>query len=220
VQTGYGRQAWATCLRKAAATKPDRVARDLAEAVSWILADLDPGRGTPGEDGQGSDGVPRWSCKWSSFSWLKKRVEEYRTQGKTLVLANGIFDLLHVGHVGYLAAARALGDVLIVAVNDDETAAALKGPGRPVTPVEERVEILSALACVDHCLVFFEGTVDRVLEELRPDIHAKGTDYREDSVPERETVLRYGGRVRIVGPAKVQATTDLIARMRERSTTP
>jgi len=216
VQTGYGRQEWGKCLRGAAGAQPDWVARDLAEAARRVLADLGPGQAV-GETRDEPGGGPRWSCKWSSLSRLKRRVAAYRRQGKTLVLANGIFDLLHVGHVGYLAAARALGDALIVAVNDDETAAVLKGTGRPVTPVAERVEILSALACVDHCLVFHEGTVDRVLEEIRPDFHAKGTDYSEETVPERETVRRCGGRVCIVGPPKVQATAELIARMRDRA---
>ena len=210
VMTGYGRQEWKRCLQAADSPKPDRVARDLYEAVLWILQE--EGRRSEPEHGRsgGTGPFPLWSCKWGSLAFLRERVEEYRKQGKTVVLANGVFDLIHTGHVGYLQAASGLGDVLIVAVNDDQSSKALKGEGRPVVPVEERVEILSGLACVDHCLVFWDRTVDRVLEDLRPDIHAKGTDYTESSVPERETVAGYGGRVRIVGPPKTKATTEMV----------
>ena len=130
------------------------------------------------------------------------------------MFANGVFDLLHAGHVGYLQAAADLGDVLVVALNDDQSVRDLKGAGRPVLPVEERVEIVSALDCVDYCVVCRERRVDRLLERVRPDFHAKGTDYEEAAVPERETVIRTGGRVRIVGPPKGWATTDLVERIR------
>jgi rfaE bifunctional protein nucleotidyltransferase chain/domain len=116
--------------------------------------------------------------------------------------------------VGYLEAAKELGDVLVVAINDDQSVRDLKGPARPVLPVEERVEIVSALACVDYCVVFWERTVDSLLEVLRPEFHAKGTDYEEGSVPERETVARHGGKVRIVGPRKGWATTELLGRIK------
>ena len=156
-----------------------------------------------------------WSTKWVSQTFLEKCLDAHRKRGQTIVLADGVFDLLHAGHVGYLQAARDLGDVLVVALNDDRSVRELKGAGRPVLPVEERVEILSALGCVDYCVVFWERTVDRLLEFLRPDFHAKGTDYEEASVPERETAIRYRGQVRIVGPRKGWATTDLLERIKE-----
>ncbi len=212
VMTGYGRKEWKRSLRSPDAPLPHRAAWDLAEAVHWILQ-----REGTEEHGQGKKGPSsgKGSLKWASTELLKDILERERREGKTLVLANGIFDLIHAGHVAYLEAAKEMGDVLIVAVNDDASAAALKGPGRPVVSAEERVEILGALACVDHCVVFRERTVDRLLEELRPHIHAKGTDYSEATVPERDTVARYGGRVQIVGPPKVRATTEIISRIRK-----
>lgn len=130
--------------------------------------------------------------------------------GKRLVLANGCFDLLHVGHVRYLEGARRLGDALLVAVNSDASVSRLKGPGRPIMPEGERAEILSALACVDYVLVFGDDTVDALVSRLRPSVHAKGTDYTEESVPERGSVLSHGGRVAIAGDAKRHSTRDLI----------
>lgn len=138
-------------------------------------------------------------------------VSRLRAEGRRSVFANGCFDLLHAGHVRYLAAARALGDALIVGINSDASVRKLKGEGRPLQPESERAEILAALACVDYVVVFDTPTVDPLLRELRPDIHAKGTDYTEGSVPERETVLSYGGRVAIAGDPKSHATRDLIA---------
>ncbi|NLV31057.1 MAG: adenylyltransferase/cytidyltransferase family protein [Acidobacteria bacterium] len=138
-------------------------------------------------------------------------VSRLRAEGRRSVFANGCFDLLHAGHVRYLAAARALGDALIVGINSDASVRKLKGEGRPLQPESERAEILAALACVDYVVVFDTPTVDPLLRELRPDIHAKGTDYTEESVPERETVLSYGGRVAIAGDPKSHATRDLIA---------
>ncbi|MBN2338087.1 MAG: adenylyltransferase/cytidyltransferase family protein [Acidobacteria bacterium] len=138
-------------------------------------------------------------------------VSHLRAEGRTTVFANGCFDLLHAGHVRYLAAARALGDILIVGINSDASVRKLKGEGRPLQPESERAEILAALECVDHVVVFDTPTVDPLLRELRPDIHAKGTDYTEESVPERETVLSYGGRVAIAGDPKNHSTRDLIA---------
>jgi len=138
-------------------------------------------------------------------------VSRLRAEGRRSVFANGCFDLLHAGHVRYLAAARALGDALIVGINSDASVRELKGEGRPLQPESERAEILAALACVDYVVVFDTPTVDPLLRELRPDIHAKGTDYTEESVPERETVLSYGGRVAIAGDPKSHATRDLIA---------
>jgi rfaE bifunctional protein nucleotidyltransferase chain/domain len=139
-----------------------------------------------------------------------------RADGKRVVLANGCFDLLHVGHVRYLDAARALGDVLFVGLNSDATVARLKGPGRPLMPAEERAEILAGLRAVDHVVVFDEDTADRLVSLVRPAVHAKGTDYTDASVPEAASVRAVGGRVAIVGDPKDHATADLIARIRER----
>jgi rfaE bifunctional protein nucleotidyltransferase chain/domain len=135
----------------------------------------------------------------------------WRADGKRLVLANGCFDLLHVGHVRYLGSARALGDALVVGVNSDASVRRLKGPGRPIVPEGERAEIVAALAAVDVVLVFDEDTADALVARLRPDVHAKGTDYREDSIPERATVIRSGGQVAIAGDPKTHASRDLIA---------
>ena len=138
-----------------------------------------------------------------------------RADGKRVVLANGCFDLLHVGHVRYLTAARALGDVLFVGLNSDAAVARLKGRGRPLIPAAERVELLSALRAVDHVVVFDEDTADRLVTLVRPTVHAKGTDYTEATVPEAASVRTAGGRVAIVGDPKEHATRDLIARIRE-----
>ena len=139
-----------------------------------------------------------------------------RADGKRVVLANGCFDLLHVGHVRYLDAARALGDVLFVGLNSDAAVARLKGPGRPLMPAAERAEILAGLRAVDHIVVFDEDTADRLVSLVRPAVHAKGTDYTDASVPEAASVRAAGGRVAIVGDPKDHATRDLIARIRER----
>ena len=146
-----------------------------------------------------------------------KRIGELRTivaqihaEGRKVVFANGCFDLLHAGHIRYLQSAKDMGDVLILGINSDACVAALKGSGRPLQPEEERAEILASLDCVDYVLLFDAPTVDGILEELKPDIHAKGTDYTEESVPERETVRAYGGRVAIVGDPKNHSTRDLI----------
>jgi len=139
-----------------------------------------------------------------------------RADGKCVVLANGCFDLLHVGHVRYLDAARALGDVLFVGLNSDAAVARLKGPGRPLMPAAERAEILAGLRAVDHVVLFDEDTADRLVSLVRPAVHAKGTDYTDASVPEAASVRAAGGRVAIVGDPKDHATRDLIARIRER----
>ena len=137
--------------------------------------------------------------------------ERARAEGRRVVLANGCFDLLHVGHVRYLAAARALGDVLIVGLNSDAAVRRLKGPGRPLLPAAERAEILAALAAVDHVVVFDDDTADRLVGLLRPAVHAKGTDYTRESVPEAPTVRATGGEVAIAGDAKAHSSRDLIA---------
>jgi rfaE bifunctional protein nucleotidyltransferase chain/domain len=136
-----------------------------------------------------------------------------RRAGRTVAFANGCFDLLHVGHVRYLQAAAAEADVLVVAINDDQSVAHLKGPGRPILAASDRAELVAALRGVDYVVVFSEPTVAPLLLALRPDVHCKGTDYTADTVPERETVRGYGGRVAIVGDAKDHSTRDLLARI-------
>ena len=135
---------------------------------------------------------------------------DWRHTGERVTLANGCFDLLHVGHVRYLHAARELGGKLIVAVNSDASANALKGEGRPVMPAEERAEILAALADVDAVVVFPENDVRAIIRDIRPDFHAKGTDYTADSVPERDQVEACGGRVEIVGDPKDHSASEII----------
>ena len=144
---------------------------------------------------------------------LAELVRADRREGRTIALANGCFDLLHVGHIRYLRAAASEADRLIVAVNDDVMAAA-KGPGRPILKAADRAELVAALRGVDYVTIFPEPTVAPLLELLRPDVHCKGTDYTAESVPERETVLAYGGRVAIVGDPKDHSTRDLLARIR------
>jgi rfaE bifunctional protein nucleotidyltransferase chain/domain len=136
-----------------------------------------------------------------------------RRQGRTIAFANGCFDLLHAGHIRYLQAAAAEADRLVVAVNDDPVAAT-KGPGRPILSAADRAEVVAALRGVDYVTIFPETTVTPLLELLQPDVHCKGTDYTVESVPERDTVLRYGGRIAIVGDPKDHSTRDLLARIR------
>ncbi|HXZ40553.1 MAG TPA: adenylyltransferase/cytidyltransferase family protein [Terriglobales bacterium] len=141
---------------------------------------------------------------------LKDRVAGWRRAGKRITLANGCFDLLHVGHVRYLHAAKRLGGRLIVAINSDRSVRALKGEGRPLMPAEERAEIVAALADVDAVVIFPEPDVRALIREIRPDIQAKGTDYTADTVPERDVVLEYGGRVEIVGDPKDHSASEII----------
>ena len=141
---------------------------------------------------------------------LRERVDQWRRAGEPITLANGGFDLLHVGHVRYLHGAKALGGKLVVAINSDESVRALKGEGRPVMSADERAEIVAALADVDAVVIFPELDVRAILREIRPDIQAKGTDYTADSVPERDVVAEYGGRVAIVGDAKDHSTSEII----------
>jgi rfaE bifunctional protein nucleotidyltransferase chain/domain len=140
-----------------------------------------------------------------------RQAAEWRSRGRRVVLANGCFDLLHVGHVRYLSAARGLGDALVVGLNSDASVRRLKGPGRPVIPADERAELIGALASVDLVVVFDDDSAEALIARLRPDVHAKGTDYTEESVPERAAVLAAGGRVAIAGDPKSHATRDLIA---------
>jgi rfaE bifunctional protein nucleotidyltransferase chain/domain len=144
---------------------------------------------------------------------LVEAVAKDRAEGRTIAFANGCFDLLHVGHVRYLQASAEEADRLIVAVNDDRSVEALKGPGRPILSAADRAELVAALRGVDYVIVFGDRTVERLLTLLRPDVHCKGTDYTVDSVPERETVRAYGGRTAIVGDEKRHATRDLLQRI-------
>ena len=141
---------------------------------------------------------------------LRRQVERWRAAGNRITLANGNFDLLHVGHVRYLRGAKELGGKLVVAINSDESVRALKGEGRPIMPAEERAEIVAALADVDAVVVFSELDVRAIIREIRPDIQAKGTDYTRDSVPEHDTVAECGGRVEIVGDPKDHSTSEII----------
>jgi rfaE bifunctional protein nucleotidyltransferase chain/domain len=144
---------------------------------------------------------------------LLEAAQRLRAEGRTLAFANGCFDLLHVGHIRYLEAASRAADRLIVAVNDDAVASK-KGPGRPILAAAERAELVAALRGVDYVVIFPEATVESLLNLLKPDVHCKGTDYTSDSVPERDTVLGYGGRIAIVGDPKDHSTRDLLARIR------
>jgi rfaE bifunctional protein nucleotidyltransferase chain/domain len=141
------------------------------------------------------------------------RVQAARQAGARIVLANGCFDVLHVGHVRYLEGARALGDLLVVGINSDAQVTVLKGAGRPIIPEGERAEIVASLESVDLVTIFDEPTVETLLLALKPDIHAKGTDYTEETVPERAAVLSYGGRVAIVGDEKEHSTSQMIDRL-------
>lgn len=141
---------------------------------------------------------------------LRQRVDEWRRVGERITLANGNFDLLHVGHVRYLSGAKALGGKLVVAINSDQSVRALKGEGRPIMPEIERAEIVAALADVDAVVIFPELDVRAIIREIHPDVQAKGTDYTVESVPERDTVAEYGGRIAIVGDAKDHSTSEII----------
>ena len=141
---------------------------------------------------------------------LIARVAIARKNGARIVFANGCFDLLHVGHVRYLEAARSLGDLLVVGINSDEQVRRLKGEGRPFVPERERAEVVASLRAVDLVTIFSEPTVEQLLLAVRPDIHAKGTDYTEETVPERDIVRAYGGRVCIAGDPKAHSSTDMI----------
>jgi rfaE bifunctional protein nucleotidyltransferase chain/domain len=147
---------------------------------------------------------------------LRQRVAEWRRNGEQIVLTNGCFDLLHVGHVRYLHGAKALGGKLVVAMNSDESVRRLKGEGRPLMAAEERAEIIAALSDVDAVVIFEEPDVRALIRELRPDVQAKGTDYTPENVPERDEVLGYGGRVEIVGDPKDHSTTAVLSQLQSR----
>ncbi|MCM3873076.1 MAG: adenylyltransferase/cytidyltransferase family protein [Pyrinomonadaceae bacterium] len=144
---------------------------------------------------------------------LIARVQAGRKNGEKIVFANGCFDVLHVGHIRYLQGAKALGDLLVVGINSDRQVAVLKGPGRPILSEADRAEMVASIAAVDFVTVFDEPTVHDLLLALRPDVHAKGTDYTEETVPERDVVRSYGGRVAIVGDPKNHSTSEILDRI-------
>jgi rfaE bifunctional protein nucleotidyltransferase chain/domain len=148
-----------------------------------------------------------------SRAQLADAVARERAAGHTVAFANGCFDLLHVGHVRYLQASAKEADRLVVAVNDDDSARALKGPGRPIVPAVDRAELVAGLRGVDYVVLFGEATVESLLTLVKPDVHCKGTDYTVDTVPERAVVSAYGGRTAIVGDAKEHSTRELVARL-------
>jgi rfaE bifunctional protein nucleotidyltransferase chain/domain len=154
------------------------------------------------------------ASKLGSLARVSEQVAEARRAGRTIALANGCFDVLHVGHVRYLEGAKAEADVLVVGVNGDLSVRRLKGDGRPLLPAQDRALLVGALRAVDHVVVFEEDDVSALLLALRPDVHCKGTDYTPDTVPERELVRSYGGRVAIVGDPKRHDTRALVARIR------
>ncbi len=156
-----------------------------------------------------SGGADSFGGKLLTLEDLAEAVERDKKAGKRVIFTNGCFDILHVGHVRYLREAKALGDVLILAVNSDASARRLKGEGRPYTAQDERLEILSAVEAVDYLTLFDEDNVSRLLLALKPHVHAKGTDYTTDTVPERETVRSYGGEVAICGDPKGHSSTDI-----------
>jgi len=151
--------------------------------------------------------------KLKTLAALKKITAEARAAGKTLVLANGCFDLFHVGHIRYLSGAKAKGDILIVALNSDRSVRRLKGKGRPILPQRERAEILAAFFFVDYVTIFREPNVEKILLSLKPDIHVKGSDYTTDTVPERDTLRKYGGRLAIAGGPKVRDASEIIRKI-------
>jgi D-glycero-beta-D-manno-heptose 1-phosphate adenylyltransferase len=155
------------------------------------------------------------SAKFFPLSRLEAEIAREKRAGKTIVLANGGFDLIHVGHVRYLQEAKARGDILVVALNSDSSLKELKGAGRALIDEEGRVRIISALACVDYVTLFAERTVGRVLLALTPHVHCKGSDYTPDSIPERDIVRGYGGEMAIVGGSKVRSTSQVIRAIKE-----
>jgi rfaE bifunctional protein nucleotidyltransferase chain/domain len=155
------------------------------------------------------------ASKIVSRGLLRQKVAEYKRRGQRIVFANGCFDTLHVGHIRYLEGARREGDVLIVGVNADSSVCGLKGPGRPILDENARAQLVAALRSVDYVLLFAEPNVETLLEDLRPDVHAKGTDYTAESVPERAVAARLGIRVAIVGDPKDHSTRELLESIRK-----
>ena len=157
----------------------------------------------------------RSQSKIVSLPELKARVREHQQRGESVVFANGCFDILHVGHIRYLEAARAEGDVLVVAINSDTSVCELKGPGRPVLDESARARLVAALRAVDYVVIFSEPSVESLLRDLRPDVHAKGTDYTADTVPERAIAQELNIRIAIVGDPKNHSTRDLLHGLRK-----
>lgn len=159
------------------------------------------------------------SAKLMDRGALAARIQDHKSDGKSVVFTNGCFDILHLGHVRYLQDARALGDILVIGVNSDESVRRLKGPERPVVPEEERVEILAALECVDYVTIFSEETPVELITTLKPDIHTKGGDYKPDDLPEAEAVEKAGGRIEIVSYTTTAtqgfSTSNLIGRIKK-----
>ena len=148
--------------------------------------------------------------KFYPLPQLKQIIQDEKKKGNTIVLANGCFDLIHVGHIRYLKESRKTGDILVVVLNSDSSIRKIKGKGRPILSESERIEILSSFSSVDYITTFDETNVEKVLLALKPNIHAKGSDYTKESVPEKETVLSYGGKIAITGGPKVRSTSDII----------
>ena len=153
--------------------------------------------------------------KICSLDKLPNLIEKLKKDNKKIVFANGCFDILHVGHIRYLEHAKSLGDILIVGINDDESGSQLKGHGRPIMPGEDRIEIVTALECVNYAVLFSDLTVENLLRLIKPAIHAKGTDYTAETVPERDIVLSYGGQIAITGDRKNHSTTDIISKIQQ-----
>ena len=151
--------------------------------------------------------------KLKTLAELQEIVLRERKNGRTIVLANGCFDLIHAGHIRYLKEAKKRGDILVVALNSDSSVRRLKGRGRPILGERERADILSSFYCVDYLTIFKDPTVEKILLALKPDVHAKGSDYTKKTVPERETVLEYGGQIAIAGGPKIRSTSEVIPRI-------
>lgn len=162
--------------------------------------------------------LDKYRGKLYSLERLKQLVNRWKQEGKTIVFTNGCFDLLHVGHIRALRHAKQLGDVLIVGVNSDSSVKSYKGAHLPIIPEEERLEVLSELECVDYLVLFDEPTVEKLLLALKPHIHAKGQDYTEETVPERDVVLSYGGKIAIVGDPKNHSTSWIIQKIQKMET--
>jgi rfaE bifunctional protein nucleotidyltransferase chain/domain len=154
--------------------------------------------------------------KLKTLDQLAKIVARERRGGRTIVLANGGFDLIHAGHIRYLEGAGRRGDILVVAINSDSSIRRLKGAGRPILGERERAEILASFSGVDYVTIFNEPNIEKILRVLKPDVHAKGSDYTADTVPERETVRAYGGKIEITGGPKIRSTSEIIRRIRAR----
>ncbi len=147
------------------------------------------------------------------MSHLKKKIKWHKEKNQSIVLTNGCFDLIHIGHIRYLKESKKKGDILLLALNSDSSIRKLKGKGRPILNLKERIDILSSFSFIDYITVFKEQSVEQILKTLKPDIHAKGSDYTKETVPERDTVLGYGGTILITGGPKIKSTSEIIEKM-------